>query len=190
MFFRPLSTGLLSFLAGSLLSVSAALAVPMDYSFTYTNAINGGGVVTGVVRGLQEGTGAATSVEVLSNTLNFGIGEYVGDPLINSWTVAGGVIIAFDFLSLGFENTSPAVTNASLFFVSHEINGVGFRAGLANDPFSISTFSSGASTQDFGLTFEQLPSEDMTAIPLPAGAPLLLTGIAALVVLRRRNRNT
>ncbi|MEL6236402.1 MAG: VPLPA-CTERM sorting domain-containing protein [Pseudomonadota bacterium] len=176
MFFRPLSTGLLSFLAGSLLSASAALAVPMDFSFTFTNnPIDGGGLITGVIRGLEEGTGAATSVEVLSNTKNFGIGEYVGGIAFNSWTVTGGTITSVNFIAL-----SPSDADSRLWIASDPTEG--FFGGL-NSRDRVPTLSD-------TITFEKLPADDVAPIPLPAGAPLLLTGIAALVVLRRRNRNT
>lgn len=82
------------------LSSLAAHATTLDFNFTFINAVNGGGTVTGIVRGLVDNaTVAATSVEVLTNTDGFGIGEYVGDPIANSFTVSSGVVTAFDFSS-------------------------------------------------------------------------------------------
>jgi len=139
--------------------------------------LNGGGTVTGLVRGLSEGTGAATSVEVTSNTTGVGIGEYVGSPLVNSWTVTGGEIVAFDFLSAGVLNTSPAVTDALLFLDSAELSGATFRAGLTVSPGPFVTGSGFVTTQDIGLTFKAVPSPTAAL-----GGVVMLAGLA----LRRR----
>ncbi len=109
-------------------------AAAINFGFSFDNELNGGGAVTGIVRGLDEGTGAATTVEILSNTTGLGIGEYIGNPLLNTWTVSGGEIIAFNFLSAGIINTPPAVTDALLFFDSTELSGASFRAGVAPSP--------------------------------------------------------
>ncbi|MBE9129225.1 MULTISPECIES: hypothetical protein [unclassified Coleofasciculus] len=69
--FLALGTGVI----GTTLLAMPAAAI--DFGFSFENALNGNGTVTGLIRGLEEGTGAATSVEVLSNTAGFGIGEYV-----------------------------------------------------------------------------------------------------------------
>jgi hypothetical protein len=64
----------------------SASALTFDFSFTN---------VTGVISGLADNaTSAATSVQVTSNTAGFGIGEYVGNPRNNSFTVSAGVITA------------------------------------------------------------------------------------------------
>jgi hypothetical protein len=154
-------------------------ATALDFSFSFNNALNGSGSVTGVIRGLEEGTGAADSVEVLSNTLGFGLGEYVGNPGNNTWTVLSGEITAFNFLSFGVRNTSPAVTGSTLFFGSRELNGATFRAGLSNSPSSVTIGNSGVTTQDIALTFTRI--SDPTPIPTPALLPGLVgMGIAAL----------
>ncbi|MBE7384754.1 MAG: PEP-CTERM sorting domain-containing protein [Leptolyngbya sp. SIO1E4] len=155
-------------------------AMAIDFNFNFDNALNGGGTVTGVIRGLEEGTGAATSVEVLSNTTGLGIGEYVGNPLTNSWTVLGGEIVAFDFLSAGVLNTPPAVTDALLFFDSTELSGASFRAGVAPSPGPFVTGSGFVSTEDIGLTFTRF-DEEPESVPEPASMLGLLT-IGATVV--------
>lgn len=146
-----------------------------NFSFSFNNELNGGGAVTGIIRGLDEGTGAATSVEVLSNTTGLGIGEYVGSPLLNLWTVSGGEIIEFEFLSAGFLNNSPEVTDALLFLDSGELSGASFRAGVAPSPGPFVTGSGFVSTEDIGLTFTRLPDE-----PAHVPEPAAILGLAAI----------
>jgi len=121
-------------------------ASAINFSFSFENAlenpfdsVNSGGSVTGIIRGLEEGTGAATSVEVLSNTAGYGLGEYVGSPVDNSWTVLDGNLVAFIFYSFGILNTPPTVTNATLFFESSESLGASFRAGITSSQIEITT---------------------------------------------------
>jgi len=149
-------------------SLFAMPAAAINFGFSFNNELNGGGAVTGIIRGLDEGTGAASSVEVLSNTTGLGIGEYIGSPLTNSWTVSGGDIIAFDFLSAGVLNTPPAVTDALLFFDSTELSGASFRAGIAPSPGPFVTGSGFVSTGDIDLTFTRLEDDDNTeTVPEP-----------------------
>ena len=147
-------------------------AMAIDFRFNFDNELNGGGSVTGIVRGLEEGTGAASSVEIFSNTTGLGIGEYIGSPLINTWTVSGGEIVFFDFLSAGVLNTAPAVTDALLFLDSTELSGATFRAGIAPSPGPFVTGSGFVSTEDIGLTFTRVDPE---AVPEPASMLGLLT---------------
>jgi hypothetical protein len=137
--------------------------------------------VSGILRGLAEGTGAATSVEVTANSLGSGLGEFIGSPELNSWTVTGGAITAFDFLAFGIANSAPAVTTATLFFGSAVQDGASFRAGLADSPFAVTTGNNSLSTSDIGLVFEPA----IAPIPLPAGGLMLLAGLGGLADLRR-----
>ncbi|NEO79679.1 PEP-CTERM sorting domain-containing protein [Moorena sp. SIO4G3] len=164
-------------IAGTTLLAMPATAI--NFGFSFGNELNGGGTVTGIIRGLDEGIGAATSVEILSNTTGLGIGEYVGNPLINTWTVLGGNIVAFNFLSAGVINTSPAVTDALLFFNSTELSGASFRAGVAPSPGQFVTGSGFVSTEDIGLTFTQL-EDDVQSVPEPTSI-LGLLAIGATV---------
>jgi hypothetical protein len=161
----------------------AGSAEAVDFKFQFNNVLNGEGVVEGFIRGLEDnGTSAATSVEVTSNTEGFGIGEYVGNPLFNSWTVTGGILTDFDFISFGSLNTSPAVTDSALFFGSRESQDATFRAGL-NDASNSITIAAGEtfippnfsiitigatrfSTEDIGLTFTRV--EEVESVPEPA----------------------
>lgn len=165
---------------GTILLTMPATAV--DFSFSFENALNGNGTVTGLIRGLEEGTGAATSVEVLSNTAGFGIGEYVqvGSLFDNSWTVLDGNLVAFDFISFGVLNTPPAVTDATLFFDSSELLGASFRAGISSSPYSITTGSSRVETEDINLTFTRI-DDDIESVPEHTSiSSLLVVGAAAI----------
>lgn len=145
----------------------AGSAEAVDFRFQFNNVLNGGGVVEGFIRGLEDdGTSAATSVEVISNTAGFGIGEFVGNPFLNTWTVTGGILTDFDFLSFGTSNTSPAVTDSTLFFSSSERFGTAFRAGVSNSARTVTTGSSIVSAEDIGLTFTRV--EEVESVPEPA----------------------
>jgi len=160
---------------GTTLLVMPATAATLDFKFSFDNELNGGGSVTGIVRGLEEGTGAATSVEVFSNTSGLGIGEYVGGPLLNSWTVTGGEVTAFNFLSAGIINAAPAVTDALIFFDSTELSGATFRAGVAPSPGPFVTGSGFVSTGDIGLSFSPFVEKvDPGGEPVPE--PLTILG--------------
>ncbi|MEO0566442.1 MAG: hypothetical protein AAF066_01825 [Pseudomonadota bacterium] len=151
-------------------TLPARAATITDFTFSFTNsAANGGGTVTGIVRGLEDNmTGqAATSVEILTNTAGFGIGEYVGNPFLNSWDVAGGLISGVFFSSFGTGNTSPAVVDSS-FFVSFAR---AVQIGLNNSPTSVSSVPTGSTPQQF---FKP------TVVPLPATLPLLLGGLGLI----------
>ena len=152
------------------------------FTFSFNNALNGGGHVTGVISGLNEGTGAASSVEVTSNSAGFGVAEYAPTAAINSWTVTGGLITDYKFFSLG--NVNPA-TDATLFFDASSFNGLSFRAGLSNTPHSVVLGNDNVDSSDIGLAIGASagPSAE---VPLPATLPLLVAGLAGLAYLRRR----
>ncbi len=84
-------------------NIAQADLIEFDFSFVNSGS-NGGGTVTGIIRGLSEGTGAASSVEITGNTGGFGLGEYVLGSTYNTWTVAEGLLTSFDFLSFGVYN--------------------------------------------------------------------------------------
>lgn len=122
---------------------------------TLRNALNGGGVVSGIIRGLScGGITPATSVEVRSNTVGLSIGEYIGSPLTNTWTHGSNCeVLAFNFLSAGVLNAPLAVIDTLIFFDSTQLSGAIFRAGVAPSPAPFVTGSGFVSTQDVGLTF-------------------------------------
>jgi hypothetical protein len=168
-----------SLIGTTLLTMSASA---IDFGFSFQNALNDteNGTVTGVIRGLEEGTGAATSVEVFSNTAGYGIGEYVGSPDSNVWTVLNGNIVTFDFLSFGEFNTSPAVTDASLFFNSHRSFNALFVAGISPFPGLVVSGDINLTTEDINLTFNRL-DDGIKSVPEPTSIlSLLLVGAAVI----------
>lgn len=142
----------------------AGSAEAVDFRFQFNNVANGGGVVEGFVRGLEDnGISAATSVEVTSNTAGFGIGEFVGNPNRNSWTVTEGILTNFLFTSFGILNTSPAVTDSSLVLLGSTTGQVGVVAvGLTDEPGGFSA----ESVITTGLTFTRV--EEAESVPEPA----------------------
>lgn len=154
-------------------------ASTIDVSFSFQNIFNGGGLVTGIARGLNDNaTGAATSVEVLSNDLGFGLGEYTGAELVNSWTLVSGVLTNANFTSFGSFNTAPAVTDASLSIFRGQ-GGLGLGDGVGSGVGSEVTFAVLSSTDP-----------DPTPVPLPASGLMLLAGMLGLMHLRHRKTTT
>lgn len=151
---------------------ASAGASTLSFTFSFTNLGEGIGTVTGLVSGLQDN---ATSLRITSNTAGFGIGEYIGNPRSNSWTVSSGSISSFSFFAFGARNTAPDVTvsSISLFMVDTL-----FGATLTNDPSSVRNFGSSK------ITFTKVV--DTAAVPLPAGGMLLIGALAGLAALRRR----
>ena len=133
---KNLFTLLWVFAALVTLGTGTSRAATLSFSFSFINYYDGG-TVTGIVRGLTDNsTSAATSVEILTNPYNYGIGEFVGHPVSNSWTVANGQITVFSFLSNGNSNSSPDVTTANLGLGILNIGPIAklFVGGLNPDP--------------------------------------------------------
>ena len=157
-------------------SVWSYPANALTYHFSFTNALlNQSGVVEGFIRGLTDNaTSAATSVEVTSNGDGYGVGEYIGNPSANSFTVAAGAIEAINFRSDGALNSAPDVTCCVLFISAPN------RAVLWGTP----------SPQQALLRFVNTPLE-LTVVsetPLPAALPLFATGLGALGLLGWRRK--
>ncbi len=161
--------------AGLFGAAAPAGAAPVTVRFSFVNADYGGGVVEGVIRGLQsDGTNqAATSLRVTRNAGDFGLGEYIGPggPEFNQWVLEDGVVTNAGFLALGALNTPPQVTTAALQLI---LGVSGSAAGLSPDPGAVDGRSA--------VAFTVVP------VPLPAPALLLAAGVAALALLSRARR--
>lgn len=161
---------LLFLLATSLFPLKLSYAATMDFRFSFLNVSYGGGLIEGFVRGLENNaTSSATSIEVTANPLGYGIGEYVGDPNPNTFTVVDGSITESFIGAFGVSNTAPDVTCCSLGWDFYPtVN----RAGLSSND------SSNTLTPNSSLQF--------SLVPLPAAAWLFGSGLIGLVCIARR----
>lgn len=158
-------------------------AATLNFNFSFTNAQPGSKdeLITGIVRGLVDnGTSKATSVEVLSNTAGYGLGEYLSASSSNRWVVASGAIIGFQFRSLGKDNAFPAVTDSSLTLFDYAICTRRCRSRSIGSGLTQSANNVQSSTNP--VSFDLAPA----AVPLPAGFLLLLSGLGAVVAFGRR----
>jgi hypothetical protein len=169
---------------GLLLAVAiaggAAAANAATFSFSFQNTANGGGTVEGVVRGLAaSGESSASSVEITANPLGFGLGEYIGSPMVNDFIVADGIVLLFNVTSVGSLNQPPAVGCCSLTLEGGYSTGdkvYGGDAGLNDNGFEAAGVGF-----DTGISFA--PMEDSPGpapIPLPASGLMLGAALLAL----------
>ncbi len=155
-----------------------AMAVPIAFDFSFLD-LHTGHTVSGVVSGLQDNaTASASSVFVSYNSGGYGIGEYIGDPLVNSWTVINGEITLAFFLVRGIWNMHPDVVCCSLV--------------MAVDP---SEFSTAALSTDPTINKSPLPDtvlaftpRSTNVVPVPSALALLGAGLFGLVVSRRKRK--
>ncbi len=156
---------------------SAVSAAPVIVEFSFTD-LAGGEFVTGVVRGLVDDKAGqeATSVEVLTNSHDYGVGTYVAVPGWNYWSVSGGLVTGASFLSRGPDGAPPEATMAfdSNFGMIYGAIHHGTGGYEANDQ-SLVTFT---------VTAVPLP------VPLPATLPLAAVALGGLGLIARRRRVT
>ncbi len=153
-----------------------------DFSFTFVNVGNDNATVTGVVRGLRRnGTSAAYSVEITDTTGNYGVGQYVGSPIQNEWTLVNGGIEDISFISFGAGNSAPAVTDHSLIIRSDVGPLEPYGAGLSSAPNGAGIPSDMATSLTFEVIrgYEYLPPN--FGIAVPSGASNL-TGNGGSIV--------
>jgi hypothetical protein len=163
---------------------TAATAATLDFDFSFTNTVDGrNDLVTGVIRGLTDNAeSSARSVEILTNSGGFGIGEYIGAPSLNRFNIANGSILSASFKALGQDNTAPGVTDASLSFSIGAICTTRCRSYAEAGLTALAGTATALSTP---ITFTAaLPAP--TAVPLPAGVWLLSGAIAGLALFRRK----
>jgi len=164
-------------------SLDARAGLIFDFSFEnlYSNNLGGlpPGSVTGRVVGLNEGTGAAAYVDVLTNTSGFGTGRYApGNQSRNLWTVTNGQLTFFDFVSLGWFNTLPNVVDASLVLTSEpgSIFGDTYRAGLSNFASFVVEDSSRIRTFQINLSFSNAGT-----VPVAGSLSLVASALAVFL---------
>ena len=87
---------------------SAPCHASVVYEFSFDNVQNGGGVVDGTITlpSSADGTYSATSVIVTTNPQGYGLGQYVGHPDANIFTISGGSISGATFESFGIDNSA------------------------------------------------------------------------------------
>ncbi|MEP1576619.1 VPLPA-CTERM sorting domain-containing protein [Roseibium album] len=164
-----------------LTSSHVAQAVTFDFNFSFSNPESfGGGHITGIVRGLTEGTSNATSVEILGNTENFGLGGYIGPPetntFINLWKVESGAVTHVDFVSY-IDNTPGAGSDCCVLYLWF-FPPTGAAEGALRLRSNYTPYPEG----DLGLRF--------TPVPLPASGGLLFAAIMGVAGVRRWNKSS
>ena len=161
-------------LVGALMLVVGFWSYPANaatFQFSFNNDASNDpaqSLVVGIISGLQDNTAnqPALSVQVTSNPAGFGVGEYVGNPGLNIFTVSAGAITSVTFSAFGVDNTAPAVTCCGLGL--DLFPGQNPSAGLVNQNNLVSTATT-------NLTFTPVPQ-----VPLPAALPLFAGGLGAL----------
>jgi hypothetical protein len=169
-------------LAGALMLAANFWSHPanaLTFQFSFNNpAVNdpAQGLVQGIISGLQDNTAIqpALSLQVTSNSSGFGLGEYIGNPNSNFFTVSAGIITRAAFLDFGSDNSSPQVTCCTLVF--EFIPGEQIDAGLGNGPNGVFQVAA-------NLVFTPVAET-----PLPAALPLFATGLGALGLLGWRRK--
>jgi hypothetical protein len=161
-------------------STQRAMALPLAFDFSFIDSFTGDSVA-GIISGLNDNsTGPASSVLVTSNTGGYGLGEYIGSPAPNEWTVLEGEIIHVIFSSFGVNNTDPAVTCCSIAFSPTGLLLPEIIAGLSSHP-------------DYMLYGDDEPNVTFTRrqpgeIPIPSVLTLLGVGLFGLGVSRRTRK--
>ena len=149
-------------------------AQALSFNFSFTHDTSSGSVfgfpgeldpdvITGLITGLEEGTGAAASVEILTGPASFTpipaifapIDFSSGTTSFNSFTVTGGEIVGSEF---GYSN--------------------GFSSLLLNNDFNFLLTADGQQFFALSVTFTRVPTSGVSAVPLPAALPLFGTGLA------------
>ncbi|WP_088329931.1 PEP-CTERM sorting domain-containing protein [Lacimicrobium sp. SS2-24] len=155
--------------------VSSANAT-LIFDFSFTDILNGGGVISGEILGLSDNaTGAASSLRILANSGGFGVGEYVGNPSLNSFTVVNGVLTNVSFVSYGSNNAAPDIVDSSFYWKTLE--GI----GLTNSDFFVS--ADPRSSASLAISLRKVN------VPEPGTVILLSLGIAGLFASRYRKNS-
>lgn len=161
-------------------SCVAASALPTTYEFEVTNFgfIQGNGIL---IVG-SEGTGPATRLEITSNVrgepeLRDGINSVYTPTGSNSFTIENGLLVGGAFSGVSSERQDITIK-------IDEVAGFGVRLVVKGPPpgsmLNVVAFSGIISS------FEEV--ESASVVPLPASIWLLLSGLAGLGFVRRRQK--
>lgn len=170
----------------------AAQAATLSFTFQFTNVANGGGTVTGIIRGLaSNGTVAASSVQITGNTGDgfappgvdpaVSLGEYIGTATQNSFLMQNGSIFAFNFVSIGA--LGFAATECCSLQLQGVVNGES-DVGLTFDPHGNGPH--GSFLTNISLAAVAGPGPVPSPVPLPASGPMALAGLVLGWALVRR----
>ena len=184
--------GALVFALALMGAAPAAQATTLNFSFQFTNVANGGGTVSGIIRGLAaNGTVAASSVQITGNTgtsfapagvsPDVSFGEYISTATTNSFMMLNGSIFTFNFISIG------AVGFGATECCSLQLEGVAggeSDVGLTYDPGG----NGPQGSFQTNISFAALPGPGPSPVPLPASGLLAVAAVAALAVAARRRR--
>lgn len=176
-------------LLGSLV-MALGLTVPTSAAtFNYDFTMPG---VSGVISfdDVTDGSRTSTRLEVISNRIDLS-GNGIYDPFETPlFTFSSGNIVSASgsfelnvtpplIWFLFFDQTSDEITRLELMCVDRFFDGESFGKGCAGRSFE-STSASDLTSSIF--------TQQLTPIPLPAGLPLLITGLAAFAGLRMRKK--